>query len=86
MSENDINRTSLGKPSSEIRHNKECINGKQYTANLYDFYSGSDKIFTARCVQGMVKLMRVTKKGAESTIKPYLFEEAGMVFLHEDMV
>lgn len=30
--------------------------------------------------------MRVTKKGAESTIKPYLFEEAGMVFLHEDMV
>lgn len=34
----------------------------------------------------MVKYMRVTKKGAESTIKPYLFEEAGMVFLHEDMV
>lgn len=30
--------------------------------------------------------MRVTKKGAESTIKPYLFEEAGMVFLGEDMV
>ena len=30
--------------------------------------------------------MRVTKKGAESTIKPYLFEEAGMGFLREDMV
>lgn len=30
--------------------------------------------------------MRVTKRGAESTIKPYLFEESGMVFLHEDMV
>lgn len=30
--------------------------------------------------------MRVTKKGAESTIKPYLFEESGMIFLHEDMV
>ena len=54
MSENDINRTSLGAPSSEIRHNKECINGKQYTANLYDFYKGSSKVFTARCVQGKV--------------------------------
>lgn len=30
--------------------------------------------------------MRVTKKGAESTIKPYLFEEDGMIFLHKDMV
>lgn len=29
--------------------------------------------------------MKVTKKGAESTIKPYLFEEDGMVFLREDM-
>lgn len=54
MSEHDIDRTSLGKPSSDIRHNKECINGKQYTANLYDFYNGSDKVFIARCVQGKV--------------------------------
>lgn len=54
MSEKDINRTSLGKPSSEIRHNKECINGEQYIANLYDFYNGSDKVFIARCVQGKV--------------------------------
>lgn len=54
MSENDIDRTSLGKPSSEIRHNKECINGEQYTANLYDFYKSSCKVFTARCVQGKV--------------------------------
>ncbi len=30
--------------------------------------------------------MRVTKKGAESTIKPYLLKEAGMIFLREDMV
>lgn len=30
--------------------------------------------------------MKVTKKGAESTIRPYLFEEDGMVFLHQDMV
>lgn len=54
MSEKDINRTSLGAPSLEIRHNKECINGKQYTANLYDFYKGTSKIFVARCVQGKV--------------------------------
>lgn len=54
MSENDINRTSLGKPSSKIRHNMECISGKQYMANLYDFYNGSERVFTARCVQGKV--------------------------------
>lgn len=30
--------------------------------------------------------MRITKKGAESTIKPYLFEEAGMMFLHKELV
>ena len=29
--------------------------------------------------------MKVTKKGAQSTIKPYLFEEDEMVFLREDM-
>lgn len=29
--------------------------------------------------------MKVTKKGAESTIRPYLFEEDGMLFLHENM-
>lgn len=30
--------------------------------------------------------MRITKKGAESMIKPYVFEEDGMIFLHESMV
>jgi len=54
MSEKDINRTSLGTPSSEIRHNMECINGEQYKANLYDFYKDSNKVFVARCVQGKV--------------------------------
>ena len=54
MYESDINSTILGKASSEIRHNYECINGKQYLANLYDFYNDSGKIFSARCVQGKV--------------------------------
>ncbi|MCD7763967.1 MAG: hypothetical protein LUI14_12395 [Lachnospiraceae bacterium] len=30
------------------------VNGKAYTANLYDFKSGNTTIFTARCVQGEV--------------------------------
>lgn len=33
-----------------------------------------------------MSFMRVTKKGAVNTIKPYLFKEAGMTFLHKDMV
>ena len=54
MSEQDIAKTSLGTPSPDVRHNNECINGEQYTANLYDFYNGSYIVFTARCVQGKV--------------------------------
>lgn len=54
MSEKDIDRTSLGAPSSEIRHNKENINGERYTANLYDFYKGSSIVYIARCIQGKV--------------------------------
>lgn len=54
MSEHDITKTSLGVPSPDVRHNNECINGEQYTANLYDFYNGSNIVFTARCVQGKV--------------------------------
>lgn len=54
MPESEIKNTSLGAPSSNVRHNYECISGEQYLANLYDFKSGNKTIFTARCVQGKV--------------------------------
>lgn len=54
MSESDINNTSLGSPSSDVRHNYECIGGEQYLANLYDYMQDGRKIFTARCVRGQV--------------------------------
>lgn len=54
MSESDIDKTILGAPSSDIRHNSENINGERYDANLYDFYLDSELIYTARCVQGKV--------------------------------
>jgi len=54
MSETYISKTSLGEPSSTVRHNTEMISGQAYTANLYDFKSGNTTIFTARCVQGKV--------------------------------
>ncbi len=54
MLESYISKTSLGAPSSTVRHNNEMISGQVYTANLYDFYDGDTLIFTARCVQGKV--------------------------------
>ncbi|MCQ2353490.1 MAG: hypothetical protein MJ102_00110 [Clostridia bacterium] len=54
MSESEIKNTSLGAPSSNVRHNSEMINGERYIANLYDFKSGNKTIFTARCVKGRV--------------------------------
>lgn len=54
MPESRIGDTSLGKPSSDVRHNYECISGEQYLANLYDFKENGRTIFTARCVRGTV--------------------------------
>lgn len=54
MLESEIMNTSLGAPSSNVRHNRAGINGEQYWANIYDFKSGNKTIFTARCVQGRV--------------------------------
>lgn len=54
MSESEIKNTSLGDPSSNVRHNSEMIKGERYIANLYDFKSGNKTIFTARCVKGRV--------------------------------
>ena len=54
MSESEIKNTSLGAPSSNVRHNSEMIKGERYIANLYDFKSGNKTIFTARCVKGRV--------------------------------
>ena len=54
MSENMIDKTDLGKPRDEVRHNKEVMGGLAYEANLYDFEKDGWIIFTARCVQGKV--------------------------------
>lgn len=54
MSESDIGKTSLGSPSSKVRHNYQVKDGNQYMADIYDFYNGRNVIFSARCVQGMV--------------------------------
>ena len=56
MSESYISQTSLGAPSSKVRHNTDMKNGQVYTANLYDFYNAEGKlVFTARCLRGVVK-------------------------------
>lgn len=53
MSERDIDNTVLGKAKLRGR-NLECINGNQYTANIYDYYSRGKVIYTVRCVRGSV--------------------------------
>lgn len=66
MSERYIEKTSLGNPSSEIRHSTEYIDGERYTANLYDFHRG-ERVFTAKCVQGKVaEIINWRKEGASS--------------------
>lgn len=72
MSESRIGDTSLGKPSDKVRHNYEMKNGERYTANLYDFYEGNNLIFTARCVNGVVKEIWDER---DDPIKPYVPEK-----------
>ena len=72
MSESRIGDTSLGKPSSNVRHNVEIKNGERYTANLYDFYSGKNLIFTARCINGVVTQVWDER---DDPIKPYVPDE-----------
>lgn len=66
--------TSLGSPSSDVRHNYECINGEQYRANLYDFKEGGNTIFTVRCVQG--KVIQVWDH-RDNPVKPYKSSSSG---------
>ena len=54
MSESRIEDTSLGKPSSAVRHDIAFLDGKQYTTNIYDFYQNLTCIFIARCARGYV--------------------------------
>lgn len=54
MWESQISKTSLGAPSSKVRHNTAMIDGQSYTANLYDFYEDGVRIFSVRCVQSKV--------------------------------
>lgn len=70
MPESEIKNTLLGAPSGEVRHNLEMINGKQYTANLYDFKYGSRTVFTARCVKGNVIQVWDGRDRYFSTYKP----------------
>ena len=54
MPESCIADTSLGAPSSKIRHNNQVKSGEIYRCNLYDFYINGHLIFTARCMEGRV--------------------------------
>lgn len=77
MSESRIRSTGLGSPSDKVRHNNQVKNGKQYVANLYDFYRDGQRVFTARCVRGTVTEIwdyrddpvTTTKKARRSTGK-----------------
>lgn len=54
MSESMISSTGLGTPSSTVRHNTQMVKGEVHKTNLYDFYNGKQRIFTARCIDGKV--------------------------------
>lgn len=68
VSESYISMTSLGAPSSDVRHNYECISGEQYLANLYDYKENGHTIFTARCVQS--KVIQVWDNRGQDTSRP----------------
>lgn len=70
MSESRIADTSLGSPSDNVRHNVAFQNGERYTANLYDFYKNGTRIFTARCVNGVVTEVWDDRHTTTSSYKP----------------
>ena len=70
MPEARIADTSLGEPSNNVRHNIAIANGKRYTANLYDFYKNGARIFTARCVNGVVTEVWDDRYTTTSSYKP----------------
>ena len=70
MSESHIADTSLGAPSDNVRHNIAFQNGERYTANLYDFYKNGTRIFTARCVNGVVTEIWDDRYTTTSSYKP----------------
>lgn len=72
MSESRIGDTSLGKPSDKVRHNSEMKNGKCHMANLYDFYEGKKRIFTARCIDGVVTEVWDER---DDPVKPYVSDK-----------
>jgi len=69
MPEEYIDKTILGSPSEKIRHNWEISGSKRFLANLYDFYNEEGKIFTARCVDGIVTQVWDYR---DSPVKPYI--------------
>lgn len=55
MPESQIASTTLGAPSSNVRHNSDRVDGEYISCNLYDFYDSEvHHIFTARCGHGRV--------------------------------
>lgn len=70
MPETRIADTSLGAPSGNIRHNIAIVNGERFTANLYDFYKNGARIFTARCVNGVVTEIWDDRYTTTSSYKP----------------
>lgn len=70
MSESRIADTSLGAPSDNVRHNIEIKKERRYTANIYDFYKNGTRIFTARCVNGVVTEVWDDRYTTTSSYKP----------------
>lgn len=54
MSEKYIDETILGKHAPKVRGNTAMVNGKRYSATIYDFVRKGKVVFSARCIQGKV--------------------------------
>lgn len=70
MPEARIADTSLGEPSGDVRHNTAIKNGKRYIANIYDFYKNGARIFSVRCVNGVVTEIWDDRYTTTSSYKP----------------
>lgn len=70
MPESRIADTSLGTPSSKVRHNNQVKSDEIYRCNLYDFYIKGHLIFTARCMEGKVIQVWDSRNKVDASI-PY---------------
>ena len=90
MNESDIGKTALGEPADIVRHEKVTISAISYMSNLYDFKLGSETIFTACCVQGVVtevwdnRKTTTTSSTHKTSTKTYTFDDPYNVRFYSD--